>query len=259
MAEERKSLIERLKTRKTIILREPLLARLERKKHGSPVEAEGSLASGSQDMVKHYSSWIQRLKIGGMRDPSDPFKMIPPDDPRTKREIERLEIELAFAKGEIGLDEYHRRYEEWEKGELNRQKSTYQLYVEKASRELAEAKDHLRRYAETTECGWCKQKAESLAKTTEQLEALTPLAQEFSEKVGALEAEELQNLSEEITQIREWLEKAAGNPAKNFHVRYIDQTTGKTVEKTVPEIEQYDLYRLQREGKISIIEIHSVK
>jgi hypothetical protein len=45
-------------------------------------------------------------------------------------------------------------------------------------------------------------------------------------------------------------------PAKKFRVRYIDQTTGKTVEKTIPDIEQYELYRLQREGKISIIEIH---
>jgi len=192
LSSERKGLIERLKTRKTIILREPLLARLERRRHStSPVETEGS-------------SPQQKVDVG---------------EP----------------------------------------KSTYEMYVEKASRELAEAKDHLKRYAETTECGWCRTKAEELAKMTEQLEALTPLAQEFSEKVGALEAEELQKLSEEITQIREWLEKAGGNPAKKFHVRYIDQTTGKTVEKTIPSIEQYDLYRLQREGKISIIEIHTVK
>lgn len=187
MAEERKGLIQRLKTRKTIILREPLLARLERKRHGSPSETKGSTTGEEKE------------------------------------------------------------------------KSTYELFVEKASRELAEAKEHLKRYSDFTECSWCRSKAEQLAKMTEQLEALEPLAEEFSEKVGALEAEELQKLSEEITQVREWLEKASGNPAKKFHVRYIDQTTGKTVEKTIPNIEQYELYRLQREGKISIIEIHTVK
>jgi hypothetical protein len=45
---------------------------------------------------------------------------------------------------------------------------------------------------------------------------------------------------------------------KKFHVRYIDQTTSKTVEKTITDIEQHDLYKLQREGKISIIDIHRV-
>lgn len=43
-----------------------------------------------------------------------------------------------------------------------------------------------------------------------------------------------------------------------FHVRYIDLTTGKTKEETIPEKEQYDLYKRQREGKISIIEIKRV-
>ena len=201
MVKERKGLIERLRTRRTLILREPLIARLEKRRGFSAEETEGSLKDWDKVIGTSSSS----------------------------------------------------------KESVTSEKSTYQLFVEKASRELAEAKDHLRRYAETTECGWCKAKAEGLAKMTEQLEALTPLAQEFSEKVGALEAEELQKLSEEITQIREWLEKAAGNPANKFHVRYIDQTTGKTVEKTIPNIEQYELYRLQREGKISIIEIHTVK
>jgi len=201
MVKERKGLIERLRTRRTLILREPLIARLEKRRGFSAEETEGSLKDWDKVIGTSSSS----------------------------------------------------------KESVTSEKSTYQLFVEKASRELAEAKDHLRRYAETTECGWCKAKAEGLAKMTEQLEALTPLAQEFSEKVGALEAEELQKLSEEITQIREWLGNAAGNPANKFHVRYIDQTTGKTVEKTIPSIEQYELYRLQREGKISIIEIHTIR
>lgn len=45
---------------------------------------------------------------------------------------------------------------------------------------------------------------------------------------------------------------------KKFHVKYIDLTTAKTVEETIPEKEQYDLYKRQREGKISIISIHYV-
>ena len=259
MAEERKGLLERLKTRKTIILREPLLARLERKRRGSLVETEGWLVKPEW---MSQEEWLKMTPcaVCGRRGwdewavSDEEWKRYVPLEYQDKEVCrvcyERFKrIREAKDNLQIGL---HGKTEE-------KEKSTYQLFVEKASRELAEAKEHLRRYAETTECGWCKAKAEGLAKMTEQLEALTPLAQEFSEKVGALEAEELQKLSEEITQIREWLEKAGGNPAKKFHVRYIDQTTGKTVEKTIPDIEQYDLYRLQREGKISIIEIHTVK
>jgi len=44
-----------------------------------------------------------------------------------------------------------------------------------------------------------------------------------------------------------------------FDVKYIDLATGKTTEKTIAEREQYDLYELQREGKISIISIRPVK
>jgi len=47
--------------------------------------------------------------------------------------------------------------------------------------------------------------------------------------------------------------------SSSFHVKYIDFTTGKTVEKTIPGIEQYDLAKLQREGKIAILKIHKVK
>lgn len=55
------------------------------------------------------------------------------------------------------------------------------------------------------------------------------------------------------------LEKLATATSSNsFHVKYIDLTTGKTLEKTIPDREQHDLYKLQREGKISIIDIHKV-
>lgn len=47
--------------------------------------------------------------------------------------------------------------------------------------------------------------------------------------------------------------------SSSFHVKYIDLTTGTTEEKDIPDIEQYELYKLQREGKISIIDIHKVE
>ena len=254
MVKERKGLIERLKTRKTIILREPLLARLERKRHGSPEETQGSSVKGNCEKVYFYR-YIHHLSV-----------------PEIVRKLNMEQKDVVFCIRLLGREPVPEETEgsprDWDKvigtsssskESVTSEKSTYQMFVEKASRELAEAKEHLKRYGEMTECSWCRTKSEQLAKMTEQLEALEPLAEEFSEKVGALEAEELQKLSEEITQIREWLEKAAGNPANKFHVRYIDQTTGKTVEKTIPDIEQYELYRLQREGKINIIEIHSVK
>lgn len=50
--------------------------------------------------------------------------------------------------------------------------------------------------------------------------------------------------------------KSDPTPEK-FDVRYIDLATGKTVEKTIPAKEQFDLYKQQREGKISIISIHT--
>ena len=46
---------------------------------------------------------------------------------------------------------------------------------------------------------------------------------------------------------------------REFKVRYIDLTTGQTVETTISEVEQFDLYEQQREGKISIIEIKTVR
>ena len=49
------------------------------------------------------------------------------------------------------------------------------------------------------------------------------------------------------------------SPSREFKVRYIDLATGQTVEKTISEAEQYDLYREQHEGKISIIEITTIR
>jgi len=49
---------------------------------------------------------------------------------------------------------------------------------------------------------------------------------------------------------------SSGNPIEKFDVKYIDLTTNKTVETTIPAREQVDLYKRQREGKINIISIH---
>jgi len=68
------------------------------------------------DAVKRYTLWIERLEKAGLRDPEDPSKTIPPSDPRTRREIERLKVDLAYAKGEIDLDEYYKRYERLKTG-----------------------------------------------------------------------------------------------------------------------------------------------
>lgn len=49
------------------------------------------------------------------------------------------------------------------------------------------------------------------------------------------------------------------SPSNSFYVKYVDLEAGKTLEKTIPSIEQFNLMKLQREGKIAIIEIHKVK
>jgi len=53
--------------------------------------------------------------------------------------------------------------------------------------------------------------------------------------------------------------EAASEHSSGFHVKYIDLPTGKTLEKDIEAREQHDLYALQREGKISIIEIKPIK
>ena len=49
-----------------------------------------------------------------------------------------------------------------------------------------------------------------------------------------------------------------GSQTREYDVRYIDLTTGRTQEKRFAEREIYDLYKLQREDKVSIISIHKV-
>lgn len=52
--------------------------------------------------------------------------------------------------------------------------------------------------------------------------------------------------------------KTKSSASNGFHVRYIDLETGRTEEKDITEREQYNLYKAQREGKVSIIEIHRI-
>jgi len=52
--------------------------------------------------------------------------------------------------------------------------------------------------------------------------------------------------------------EAASQHSSGFHVKYIDLSTGKSLEKDISDREQYDIYKMQREGKISIIDIKKV-
>lgn len=67
--------------------------------------------------VKRLSLWIERLEATGLRDPANPFRMISPDDPRTKREIARRKIDLAYAQGKLTLKQFHKKIEKWQKEE----------------------------------------------------------------------------------------------------------------------------------------------
>ena len=57
------------------------------------------------------------------------------------------------------------------------------------------------------------------------------------------------------------LSAESAKPIKKYHVRYLDLETGRSqpIEKTIKAVDQFDLYRLQREGKISIVSIDAVK
>lgn len=92
------------------------------------------------------------------------------------------------------------------------------------------------------------------------------LEKELVGKYGIIEAEPLAGkvrelIKKKVSQVESKIgfspEHAGGNPIEKFDVKYIDSATGKTVEKTIPAREQTDLYKRQREGKISIISIHA--
>lgn len=65
-------------------------------------------------LVKRYTLYLESLKIHGVRDPNNPFKVLGTTHPDSIRAIKRAEINLAEARGEIGLDEFRRRIEELE-------------------------------------------------------------------------------------------------------------------------------------------------
>jgi hypothetical protein len=65
--------------------------------------------------VKRYRLWIKRLKKAGMRDPTNPHRSLHPTHVDTRRQIEKLEIELAMVQGKLTLREYHKKHEQHEK------------------------------------------------------------------------------------------------------------------------------------------------
>ena len=62
-------------------------------------------------LVRRYTLYLERLKTLGVRDPDNPFNSLGVNHPISIRAIRRAEINLAEAKGEIGLDEFRRRIE----------------------------------------------------------------------------------------------------------------------------------------------------
>jgi len=87
--------------------------------------------------------------------------------------------------------------------------------------------------------------------TTETIEAIGLWLAWFKGKLKAVEKGTILLKVEEVYE-------SFSPVAKMFHVRYIDLTTGKTLEKTISSVEQYDLYKAQGEGRISIISIKPV-
>jgi len=177
VAEKRKGLLERLKTRKTLILREPLSARLERKVHGS---------TRGETEKTYYVRYID-LATGKTME-------------KTIADIEQYDLYKQQREGEISIIEIHR-----VKGspvEIEESSSLDEASTQKKSTsELAEAKKLLKVYSERVGCSWCRRKASEIAGLIEKLESLTPLASQFAEQVGSLEAENIQRLNEEIRQV----------------------------------------------------------
>jgi len=89
--------------------------------------------------------------------------------------------------------------------------------------------------------------------TTETIESIGLFLAWFKGKLRAAEKRTV------LLKVEEVQESTSFSPVGKFHVRYIDLETGRTVEKTISDVEQYDLYREQREGKISIIEIEPIE
>jgi len=65
-------------------------------------------------LVRRYTLYLERLKTHGVRDPNNPFNFLGTTHLDSIRAIKRAEINLAEARGEIGLDEFRRRIEELE-------------------------------------------------------------------------------------------------------------------------------------------------
>lgn len=69
---------------------------------------------------------------------------------------------------------------------------------------LRKARDELRAYAETSQCGWCKKKAEQIATAAEDLETAMPDAERLRQAVSKTRAlSNLDSISSELRQQRE--------------------------------------------------------
>jgi len=65
-----------------------------------------------QDRLHMLELWLQKVKTSGEPDPRDMWKTLPPDHPLCKLRAERLETEINYLKGLMGLEEFRRKAEQ---------------------------------------------------------------------------------------------------------------------------------------------------
>jgi hypothetical protein len=86
-----------------------------------------------QDRLHMLELWLQRVKTSGEPDPRDTWKTLPPDHPLCKLRAERLETEINYLKGLMGLEEFRRKAEQ-----LDREIDAIEAQL-RAEREKSEA------------------------------------------------------------------------------------------------------------------------
>jgi len=86
-----------------------------------------------QDRLHMLELWLQKVKTSGEPDPRDMWKTLPPDHPLCKLRAERLETEINYLKGLMGLEEFRRKAEQ-----LDREIDAIEAQL-RAEREKSEA------------------------------------------------------------------------------------------------------------------------
>lgn len=243
MTEERRGLLERLKTRRTFILREPLSARLERKVHGSTRGGteksyfvryiDSSTGRTVEKVITEMEQFdlykLQRegkiniIEITALKPiTSSPVETYGSSNPKFWA-VTHNGFSDRFYNRDSAINYAKQLEEKWGKAVQVKvaeytpdptEPTGYKIQViypesklllysaqEKSTSELAEAKRQLKIYSERVGCSWCQRKASEIAGLIEKLESLTPLASQFAEQVGSLEAENIQRLNEEIRQV----------------------------------------------------------